>query len=482
MLIRAGLIALITIIGMGGQFLIRAVLTAHLGPGGQLDVFFLTLGWAGALASAVFQAVAMVLAPQTVGANAAPALHGLARRTALMLTIATTLLSGLAALVLVLIGQGSSSLVVLLVLLGWGVAGGLAMFQRQLLQAWGQPFIPALLALIPAAAILTLAWCDVIEETIGFALVGFLAWCVVAVLGGALLWRAWQKRGIALTDAEPGALGQLLRLAAPVLGANGNSQVNQRTQDALAAVSVSGGTTIYGNAIALARLPQTIADSIFSSTAYARILQAIAAQDAAALRAAYRLALRLHLAVMVPVAAAVMLAGDAATEIVFAHGKCSLEDTRAIAAVLWWTAPAMVISSLQSVHAQILLAHGRTAAVLQVEMVFTLLSIACAAVLLPFVGLIGIVLGGSLAFTLIQVPMLRILAPTGLHWRDTVSELLRACLPLVLAVPLALWVDRLCGASTWIRALVVGGIILAVTFPCSAWSIRKPSGDAGRVT
>ena len=50
MLIRASFIAFITIVGMGGQFLIRAVLTAHIGPGEQLDVFFITMGWAGALA------------------------------------------------------------------------------------------------------------------------------------------------------------------------------------------------------------------------------------------------------------------------------------------------------------------------------------------------------------------------------------------------------------------------------------------------
>lgn len=483
MLIRAGLIALITIVGMGGQFLIRAVLTAHLGPGGELDIFFLTLGWAGALASSIFQAVAMVLAPQTVDSRASPALRGLFRRTAVVLTITTTLLSGLAALVLVLIGQGSSSLVVLLVLLGWGVAGGLAMFQRQLFLAWGHPFIPALLALIPAAVILVLAWSDIIEGTLGFALVGCLAWGVVSILGGALLWRAWQRRGIPTADADPGALWRLLRLATPVFGTNGNSQVNQRTQDALAAMAVTGGVTVFGNAYALARLPQTIADSIFSSTAYARLLQAIAANDTVALRAAYRLALRFHFAIMTPVAAAVLLAGDAATEIVFAHGKCSIEDTRAIAEVLWWTAPTMVITSLQSVHAQILTAQGRTAAVLLVEMAFTVLSIIFAASLLPFLGLSGIPIGGSVAFILIQVPMLRLLAPTGLRWQDTVSELLRACLPLVPAGLLAYGVSHLCGPSPWIKACAVGGTILAVTLPCSAWAIiHRPRHEDAATT
>jgi peptidoglycan biosynthesis protein MviN/MurJ (putative lipid II flippase) len=475
MLIRASSIALITIIGMGGQFLIRAVLTAHLGPGEQLDVFFLTLGWAGALASAIFQAVAMVLAPQTVGADVSPTIRGLARRTAQILTVVTTVLAVLTALSVAAIGHFSASPVVLFVLLGWGVAGGLAFFQRQLLLAWGEPFAPAILALIPAVVILTLAWCNVIESTLGFALVGCLAWSFVAGLGGILLWRSWRQRGVPQASASPpGAIGRLLRLAAPVFGANWNSQANQRSQDALAAFSnTAGGVTLFGNALALARLPQTIADSIFSSTAYTRILHAIASSNTTALRSAYRLALRVHLAITVPVAAAVIVAGDAATQAVFAHGNCSVEDTRIIASVLWWTAPGIVISSLQSVHSQILLAHGRTAAVLRVELAFTVLSIALAALVLPYLGLPGITIAGTIAFVLIQVPMIRLIASTGLHWEDTVSELLRACLPVLPACLIAVWAGDFCGPSAWVRSLMVGGIILAVSLPCSAWAIVR---------
>lgn len=474
MLLRASLIALFTIIGMGGQFLIRAVLTSHLGPGSQLDIFFLTLGWAGALASAVFQAVALVHAPQTVGAGATPAMRGLSRRTTLQLTIATTLAAGLAALVVAIIGHAEASGVVLLVLMGWGVAGGLALFQRQLLLAWGLPFTPALLALIPAAAILGLAWCRVIDGISGYALVGCLAWMLVAGAGGALLWRAWHRHGVAVAaDPQPGAQRRLLTAAAPVFVANWNSQANQRSQDALAAMAFAGGATVFGNAYALARLPQTIADAMFGSTAYASILKAVATADTVGLRVAYRLGLRVHLAVSVPVAGAVVLAGDAATQAVFAHGNCSIEDTRAIATVLWWTAPGMIITSLQSVHAQVLLAHGRTAAVLRVELVFTILSIVFAATLLPFLGLSGIVIGGTVAFIIIQVPMLRLLAATGLRWQDALAELLRACLPLVPALLLGGWVGHLAGSSPWARALVVGATVLAVTLPCSAWAVRR---------
>lgn len=474
MLLRAGLIALITIIGMGGQFLIRAVLTSHLGPGSQLDVFFLTLGWAGALASAVFQAVALVHAPQTVGAGATPAVRGLSRRASGLLVLTCSLAVVVATLVVAAAGLRDASMVVLLVLLGWGVAGGLAQFQRQLLLAWDRPFAPALLALIPAGAILGLVWWGAIDDVAGYALVGCLAWMVVAGAGGLLLWRAWRLHGVPAADTSPpGALRRLLATAAPVFGANWNSQANQRSQDALAAMTFPGGATVYSNAYALARLPQTIADAMFGSTAYARIIHALATADTVALRSAYRLGLRVHFAVTVPVAAAVLLAADSAAEAVFAHGNCTVEDTRSIAAVLWWTAPGMVISSLQSVHAQVLLAHGRTGAVLRIELAFTVLSISLAALLLPFLGLLGIVVGGTVAFLLIQVPMLRLLPATGLRWQDGLAELLRACLPLLVALPLGSWVGHLAGPSPWTRALAVGAAVLAVALPCSAWSVRR---------
>lgn len=475
MLIRAGLIALITIVGLGGQFLVRAVLTAHLGPGYELDVFFLTLGWAGALASAMFLAVALVLAPQTVGAGATPALRGLARHAAKVLVTTTSLLTILAAVVVAAIGHYSASTVVFLVLLGWGVAGGLALFQRQLLLAWGQPFAPAFLALIPAAVILTLASCGVIDNTLEFAVVGCLAWGFVAALGGMLLWRSWRRRGVPQAgDAPPGGLRRLLGLAAPVFGANWNSQANQRFLDALAAFSITGGATLFGNALALARLPQSIADSIFSATAYPHVLHALAAKDVPALRTAYRLALRVHFAVTVPVAAAIIVAGDAATQVMFLHGNCTIEHTNAIAGILWWAAPGIVISSFQSVHSQILLASKLTGGVLRIELAFTVLSISLAALALPYFGLPGITIGGTVAFVVIQLPMIRLLAKTGLQWKDTLNELLLAFLPVVPAFLLASWVNNLCGSSTnLVRSLAVGGTILAVTVPCSAWAIRR---------
>lgn len=474
MLIRAGLIALITIIGLGGQFLVRAVLTAHLGPGYELDVFFLTLGWAGALASAMFLAVALVFAPQTVGVDASAAIRGLGRQAAKWLVTTTSILAVLAAIVVAAFGHHSASTVVLLVLLGWGVAGGISLFQRQILLAWGHPFITSLLALLPAVVILSLSWLDVIKSTLGFAIIGCLTWTIVAGLTGILLWRNWRKRGIpSASNAPPGAFKALLKLAAPVFGANWNSQANQRYLDALAAMSMTGGATLFGNALALTRLPQSIADAIFSATAYPHVLHALAAHDVNALRTSYRLALRVHFAITVPVAASIWVAGDAATEMMFLHGNCTLEHTRAISEVLWWAAPGIILSTFQSVHSQILLASKRTAGVLTIELGFTVLSISCATLAMPYFGLAGITIGGTIAFVTIQVPMIRLLQQTGLHWKDSVGELLRAFLPVVPAFLLASWVNHLCGSTSWVRALSVGATILAVTLPCSAWAILR---------
>jgi peptidoglycan biosynthesis protein MviN/MurJ (putative lipid II flippase) len=267
----------------------------------------------------------------------------------------------------------------------------------------------------------------------------------------------------------------------PVLGASWNSQMVQRLQDALAAIAQVGGATIYGNALALSRLPQTVADAVFSATAYPSALQAIAVGDAPALRAAYRLALRAHLAVMMPTAAAVLVAGDAAAAAVYAHGKCSAADVARISQVLWWAAPGMVAISLQCIHSQLLVATGRSGALLRIELGLSVLSIAGSFAAMSFLGLGGIIAGHSTAQCLIQIPMLLILARAGLRWQDTVAELVRALVPALVAAFLALGVELWLGhgVGPWTRAMVVGGTVLLITGPCSAWAIRHPPQPPG---
>lgn len=488
MLMRLAIIGVITILGMGGQFLVRAVLTSQLGPSRDLDIFFVSMGWAGAVATAIFQVMAMVLAPHTVTAGSlAIETRSLTRQTALILTVTTTVLSFVATAMVAACGFSSSTFVILIVLLGWGVGSGLALYQRQLLLAWDRPMMPALLNVLPAAVMLTLAMLGIISGTSGFAVSGAITWLVIAAIGGTMMTRMWQHAGNTSSTTQPTiqasaplknslttlSFWSLLRTAAPAFAASWNSQLNQRIQDIIAAVVIIGGATIYGNAIALARLPQTIADALFSATAYPVALRAIAAHDPLALRFAYRLGLRVHLAVSVPVAVAVLIAAQAATSMIFAHGACTNADAQAIAQVLWWAAPGMVATSLQAVHANFLLAMGRTATGLRIELVLTILSLASALILLPWMHLSGITAGHALALIVIQVFMLRALGPIGLRWHDTLIELLRALLPALPAAALAYWISSIVDTSPWIQSLTVGASILIITIPCSTWAIAS---------
>jgi putative peptidoglycan lipid II flippase len=477
MLKRAAAMGLITVLVMGGQFLVRAMLTALVGPGVELDTFNLALGWGGAVSAAVFQVIALVLAPRLAG-RPVPGTRRLSASLARWLTLLTTILALAASAVVMALTDLGLGLLTLTVLLGWGVANGVLLYERQLLQARGQALAPALLGLLPAIAILGAIALGLGGSLLGLALVGTVGWSLAAAAASWLLERSWDGQ-----DQQPrSAMRPVLTAALPVLGASWNSQVVQRVQDGLAAFAQVGGATIYGNALALARLPQTVADAVFSATAYPAALQALAAGDGPGLRAAYRLALRAHLAVMVPVAVAVLVAGDAATEVVYAYGKCTPEDVARIAQVLWWSALGMVAISLQCVHSQLLVAAGQSAALLRAELGLSVLSIAGSLVALPLLGLGGIIAGHSAAQWLIQIPMLLVLLRVGLRWQDTVAELLRALLPVLPAVLLAEGVLAWLGdeASPWARALAAGGAVLLVTGPCSMWAIRhrpRPSGD-----
>jgi peptidoglycan biosynthesis protein MviN/MurJ (putative lipid II flippase) len=284
----------------------------------------------------------------------------------------------------------------------------------------------------------------------------------------------------------PGVLRGLIAAAAPAFAASWNSQANQRSQDLLAAWWILGGATIYGNAVAVARLPQTIADALFSSSAYPVALRAIARNDQTELRAAYRLALRVQLAVSMPAAVAVLVAGEAAARMIYAHGLCTDADALAIGAVLRWLAPAMVAGSLQSVHAQLMLALGKTPVALRVELMLTVLSLVAGVAFLPGMGLAGITAGHALAMLLIQIPMMRALASAGLRGSDLLAELAWAAVPAAIACVIGFAVKSWVSQSPMIESLVVGATILVITVPCSIWgvlhlrAIRHASGGAQR--
>lgn len=470
MLKRAAAMGLVTILAMGGQFLVRLVLTAMVGPGTDLDAFNLAMGWGGAISAAIFQVVAVVLAPRLAGRPAAGTVR-LGRRLAGLLMAACILLTLIAAAVVALIAGVHLGLLALVVLLGWGVANGVFLYQRQLLQARERALGPALLGLLPAIGILGAVACGAGGSLLGLALVGTISWSLAAAVATWQLERSWPER-----DTHPPAPARpVLRAALPVLGASWNSQAVQRLQDALAAFAQVGGATIFGNALALARLPQTVADAMFSATAYPAALRALAEGDAGALGAAYRVALRVHLAVMVPTAVAVLVAGHAAAEAVYARGACTPADAARIAQVLGWTAPGMVAVSLQCVHAQLLVAAGRGAALLRIELGLSVLSIAGSLAALGPLGLGGIIAGHSAALCLSQIPMLLVLARIGLRWQDTLTELVRALLPALAAAAAAEAVVRWLGdgAGAWPRALAAGVTVLLITGPCSAWAIRN---------
>lgn len=468
MLKRAAAMGLVTILAMGGQFLVRMVLTSLVGPGTDLDTFNLAMGWGGAVSAAIFQVVAVVLAPRLVG-RPAPGAIPLGRRLVVLLMAACILLTLAAAVVVALVAGPHLGLLALVVLLGWGVANGVFLYQRQLLQARDLALGPALLGLLPPIGILGAVACGAGGSLVGLALVGTIAWSLAAAIATWQLERSWPER-----EVHPVASWRpVVRAALPVLGTSWNSQGIQRLQDALAAFAQVGGATIFGNAVALARLPQTVADAMFSATAYPAALRAIADNDASALGVAYRMALRVHLAVMIPTAAAVLVAGHAVAEAIYAHGACSPADAARIGQVLWWAAPGMVAISLQCVHAQLLVAAGRGAALLRIEMGLSVLSIAGSLVALGPLGLGGIIAGHSAAMCLIQIPMLLVLVRIGLHWQDTLAELLRALLPAVLAALVAemIVLGLGDGVGAWTRTLTTGVTILLITAPSSAWAI-----------
>lgn len=476
----------LTIFGMVAQFLVRVAMTDRLGAGREYDAFLVAQIPASLIAVVGFQAMASALVPRLADLIISGNGH-VARRAfdrILMVCVAFWSLVGLCVCVWAFAVSGQETRygagfgkVAIAVVVGWGLLAGIATLQRQLLVYFGRIVLPSLATMLPAVFLIGAGYV-VGQPTVRTFVLAGLAGQVAGTSAMALqLFLEWRRHVPA--DAPRAHAGEIpadmtfVRLSVvslPIFLASLNAQACGVIDQSLAAWWQVGGLTMLSAALAVARLPQTVADSVTGAAGYGMMCNAAAAvkasQDDAVARqrmaAAFRTLIRLQAMFVLPAAAFVLVSHGPIIEFLYQRGKFGEAEALMTAHILAFYPLCAVGQSLQSVQVSMLVTLGRAAVALRYEIILTVLSAGLDVAFLFMFGLPGIVASTGVAVTVVglMIYFAIVRLGVGIELRDLGDTLRRPLLAAAAAVVAAWLADlaaqHLAGGGALLRILASG--------------------------
>ncbi len=464
----------LTGVGLVVQFVLRAVLTARFGASAPYELFLYAMMPATLVAQVAFQAFASALLPrisdleksgQTRGAM------GLFRRglwTSLALTSTMGLLVPVAAWLAApahLAADPAQFLVLLAVYTGWGVLGGVLVLQRQLLIYLDDFAMAAVLGLVQPFVLLGLLLAVADVGVLAFAVTG-----VVAMLGACVLMAGRIARRWRAGEDEPAAamtpLLPIVAATAPIFLASLNAQAMHLIDQWMAAWWVPNGLVLLSLALAVARLPHTVADQAMMAVGYRPLLRAVETGDTVLgeeARGAFRRLVGLQAMVVFPAMLVILAAAEPSIRVLFERGAFLREDSANTAAILRLFPLVSLGVMIQVAQVQMLVVLGRARLALEAEVVLTGLSVLLNLAFLPVMGLPGLILSTGLAQSLVVVWIAGRLMRFGVRLGDFLWPLAVPAAGLVVLLPMALGVVSLMGSASPL-AVVAAVVGIAAAF------------------
>lgn len=487
---RASLALVLSLLTMAAQFAVRMQMTAALGAGPEYDLFLLLMIPATLVAQVGYQAIASALVPRMsdlLGQSRPRAARRLFHRgvlvgNALGVLVTTFLLTILA----IRDGNAAELTMAFAIMLAWGIIGGWVVLERQLLVYNGSFAAGSFFTLLPAAAMAVYGAVAGDPTLHGFVYTGLVA-SMIALLGSQLSNRRHWNNAMTAAANEDRVISvpwlPIVVAALPIIMASFNAQAMAIIDQTMAAWWQVGGLGLLATALAVGRLPHTVAESLSHSLGYRAMLDAVSACQNGlaggreALVAAFRKLALAQAAIIAPAILFVALFPHEIVNFLFQRGTFSVEDAARTAEILRWLPACALGLMLQSIQVQILVAWGAAATALRTELVLTALSALLNLAFLPILGLPGLIVSTALSVTLVGLFLFRVLQRvTGvIRWSDLLEGLRPLAMPLLAALTIAL-VMRLGLPADWHRAAVVfvpGTIVAGVFYGCLYTTMRK---------
>lgn len=409
----------LSLIALAAQFAVRVAMTSSLGASAEYDAFLAAMIPAALIATVGFQAAASALMPKisdmiTSGhPRAAAKFHRSAVLKITLLSIPFSLLIFAAFEA----GGFGQPLLIGAVLLGWGMIAGVNTLQRQILTYFDRFHVAVGTALIPSLTLLMTPLLIEHPQAVQFALFGLAGQILSLVTCEYTLWNAWRaafhESGPEMRGAIP-SLWPILAAALPILGASFNAQAMSIIDQTMAAWFSVGGLALLSIALAVARLPHTVADSATMASCYRGMLDAVArvranrsAENKAMVGKSFQQMFEIQSLIIAPSAIGILLCSGAIVEILFQRGKFGAEEAGMAAAILAVYPLAAFGTMMQGVQVQIFVALGRSADVLKYELALTAFSALLNIAFLPFFGLPGLVLSTGVSITIVALLIFR---------------------------------------------------------------------------
>ncbi len=379
----------------------------------------------------------------------------------------------------------------LAILAGWGLIGGWIVLERQLLVYHGRFALASIVTLLTPAAMAAYGLASAEPGISGFVYTG-LATSVASLLLAATLNRGHWRTAFAAAAEEqiPRHVTWVPVIVAsiPIILASFNAQAMAIIDQTMAAWWQVGGLGLLATALAVGRLPHTVAESLAHSLGYRMMLEAVSAcqnrrpDGPSALTAAFKKLALTQAAIILPAVLFIVFFPHEIVALLFQRGTFSPADAAQTSEILRWLPACAVGLMLQSIQVQILVAWGAAATALRTELVLTFLSALSNFAFLPFLGLPGLIASTALSVTLVAFFLFGVLQRvTGvIHWRDLADALLPLAMPLAAALLVTLGLRILLpqGMNRALQVFLPGGLIAAVFYGLLFVRVRAASRSA----
>ncbi|MEI7632808.1 MAG: lipid II flippase MurJ [bacterium] len=491
----------LTALSLFAQFLVRMVMTSTLGAGAAYDAFLLAMMPAALMATVGFQAMAAALVPrisdQLVAGNI-PAARQLFRNASLATfafwSVIGVVIIGWTCFFSSESGRYGKNLPLIMtgVIGGWGLIMGWTILQGQLLIYFGRFAVSCLANMLPAVFMLARAMIAPAPQVMDFVIYGLAGQALslaIQTYAARVGWRKWApektdygtmqsvRDGSTPLIAAP-AIVQLAIASLPIFLASFNAQASGLIDQSFAAWWKVGGLAILGAALAVVRLPQTLADSVMISTSYGMMTHAVSQvklcndpAHRARMSFVFRHLVNLQCFIVLPAAAFTLVYHESIAEFLYMRGKFGPDDAQRTGAILAWYSLCAPGQLMQGVQVPILVALGRASVALRYEILLTVMSAVLDYALLPFFDLPGIVISTGISVSVAGLFIYRALCRmnVGIAYGDIWLAAARpfgALLATLVAGLAALLVMKLSspGIGAFWKMFIGGGVMACVFY------------------
>lgn len=395
---------------LAAQYLVRVLMTGQFGAGREYDGFLLAMIPATLVAQVAYQALASALVPavNALAEEGHPASAQRLSRRASNWMHGVVVALGVAGTIVLMTSSRDAALVVT-VFAGWGLLGGWLVLERQFLLYHGRSLWAAWLTLAPALAICAYGFATPEATLIGYAWTGVAAHGLAAAMAAALnkvSWKALLTKYTPATESNSAdlSLRPIFLQSAAVILAGFNAQAMAIIDQTMAAWYTAGGLVLLSAAQSIARLPHTLGENAMRMISYRKIVVSAGRPDTPEktreTSETFAEAVRLQLFFAAPACLLMFFFAGDVVAILFGRGEFGPEDVGQAADILRWFPACALALVLQSVQVQFLVAMKRAGTALRIEVVLTAFSAFLNLLLIPVLGIAGLVASTAISSTI----------------------------------------------------------------------------------